>query len=337
MRTSDFDYHLPESAIAQTPVEPRDRARLLEARTGRDHHFSDLPDLLQPGDLLVINDTRVRAARLHGHKTETGGTVEILLLDRNGDTWEAMVRPARRLRAGTGFIAGPIEGRLLTDPRDGVARVELRAPFDIERAIDETGEVPLPPYITTELADRERYQTVYASVPGSAAAPTAGLHFTEGLLERLRHRRVRIATVELHVGMGTFRPIASHRVEDHRMHREWMTVPSATVDAVRETREAGARVVAVGTTVVRALETAAAGGEIEPRAGHTGLFISPGFEFRVVDRLVTNFHLPRSSLIVMVAAFMGPGWRDAYRTALERGYRFLSFGDAMLADREGMR
>lgn len=334
MRTSDFDYHLPESAIAQTPAEPRDRARLLDTTTGRDHHFADLPDLLQRGDLLVINDTRVRAARLHGRKTETGGAVEVLLLERHGETWEAMVRPARRLRAGSAFTAGPIQGRLLTDPHDGVARLELRAPFDIEEAIEQEGEIPLPPYITTHLADRERYQTVYASVPGSAAAPTAGLHFTDALLERMRRRPVRIATVQLQVGMGTFRPITSDRVEDHRMHRERVMVPLATVEAVRETRHAGARVVAVGTTVVRALETAAAGGEIEAWKGHTGLFITPGFEFRVVDRLVTNFHLPRSSLIVMVEAFMGPGWRDAYRTALERGYRFLSFGDAMLADRE---
>lgn len=335
MLTADFDYQLPEWAIAQTPAEPRDRARLLDTTTGHDHFFSDLPDLLLAGDLLVINDTRVRAARLHGRKTGTGGAVEILLLERNpDDTWEAMVRPARRLRAGTTFTAGPIEGRLLTDPREGLARVALGAPIDVEEAIEQAGEVPLPPYITTEVADRNRYQTVYAAAPGSSAAPTAGLHFTNRLLDRLRKRGVRIAPIELRVGMGTFRPIATERVDSHRMHPEWVSVPSETAAAVRETRARRRHVVAVGTTVVRALETASLSGDIDHWEGHTDLFITPGFRFSVVDRLITNFHLPRSSLIVMVAAFMGPAWRDAYQTALRRGFRFLSFGDAMLAQRQ---
>jgi S-adenosylmethionine:tRNA ribosyltransferase-isomerase len=334
MLTADFDYRLPEWAIAQTPTEPRDRARLLDTTTGRDHLFSEVPDLLRAGDVLVVNDTRVRAARLHGRKAGTGGAVEVLLLERNpDDTWEAMVRPARRLRRGTTFTAGPIEGELLTDPEAGVAKVTLRAAFDIEEAIEKAGEVPLPPYITTELADRDRYQTVYASAPGSSAAPTAGLHFTDALLERVRQRGVEVATIELRVGMGTFRPIATERVDAHRMHREWVSVPSETATAVRETRAGPGRVVAVGTTVVRALETAALEGDITHWEGHTDLFITPGFRFSVVDRLITNFHLPRSSLIVMVAAFMGPGWRDVYQTALRRGYRFLSFGDAMLAER----
>lgn len=334
MRTSEFDYELPESAIAQTPIEPRDRSRLLDTSTGRDHLFADLPDLLRPGDLLVLNDTRVRAARLHGRKEGSGGGVEVLLLELRPDgTWEAMVRPARRLRRGTRFTAGPIEGELLDDPHEGVARVALQASFDIEEAIEKAGEVPLPPYITRELADRDRYQTVYAASPGSAAAPTAGLHFTDALLERIRRRGVGTSTVELRVGMGSFRPIATERLEEHRMHREWVSVPSSTAEAIRHTREGGGKVVAVGTTVVRALETAASEGVVSHWEGHTELFITPGYRFSAVDRLITNFHLPRSSLMVMVAAFMGPTWRHAYETALRRGYRFLSFGDAMLADR----
>lgn len=335
MLTADFDYSLPEWAIAQTPVEPRDRARLLDTTTWQDHRFSDLPDLLRPGDLLVVNDTRVRAARLHGRKAGTGGAVEVLLMERHpDDTWEAMVRPARRLRRGSVFTAGAIEGELLTDPELGVAKVSLRADFDIEQAIEESGEVPLPPYITAELADRDRYQTVYSGTPGSSAAPTAGLHFTETLLDKVRERGVEIATIELRVGMGTFRPITTQRVEAHRMHREWVSVPSETASAVRAAHVRSRDVVAVGTTVVRALESAALGADLSHWEGHTDLYITPGFRFAVVDRLITNFHLPRSSLIVMVAAFMGPAWRDAYQTALRRGYRFLSFGDAMLADRQ---
>ncbi|MFP3913542.1 MAG: tRNA preQ1(34) S-adenosylmethionine ribosyltransferase-isomerase QueA [Actinomycetota bacterium] len=334
MLTADFDYRLPDRAIAQSPVEPRDEARLLNTTTGRDHVFAELPDLLEPGDLLVLNDTKVRAARLHGRKEGTGGRVEVLLLERHpDDTWEAMVRPARRLRQGSRFTAGPIHGELLTAPVEGTARIVLRTDLDIEDAIEMAGEVPLPPYITTELADRQRYQTVYASAPGSSAAPTAGLHFTDALLDRVGERGIGIATVELRVGMGTFRPMTSPRVEQHHMHREWVSVPSHTAAAVQQTRMEGRRVVAVGTTVVRALETAAREGEIRHWEGHTDLFITPGFRFAAVDRLITNFHLPRSTLVVMVAAFMGPGWRDAYQTALRRGYRFLSFGDAMMADR----
>lgn len=334
MRISDFDYVLPEEAIAQTPTEPRDASRLLVATTLTDHRFSDLPSLLDPGDLLVVNDTRVRAARLHGHKQGTGGAVELLLLERRGERWTAMVRPARRLRAGSVVEAGPIRAQLESDPKDGIVTVTLDAPGDIEAAVASAGRVPLPPYITTELADPERYQTVYASVPGSAAAPTAGLHFTPGLLERLSTAGIDCASVELRVGLATFRPISTDDVSEHQMHEEWIEVPQATVDAIGATKGRGGKVVAVGTTVVRALETAALSGRLEATSGPTDLFITPGFRFRVVDRLITNFHMPRSSLVVMVAAFMGPRWRRTYEIALEREYRFLSFGDAMLADRE---
>lgn len=334
MRTSDFDYELPEAAIAQTPAEPRDSSRLLVASTLEDRRFHELPSLLQAGDLLVVNDTRVRAARLRGSKAGTGGAVELLLLDREDDVWTALARPARRLRAGTVVVAGEIRARVLTDPEGGLVRIELEASRDIEDAIAAAGTVPLPPYITRRLSDPERYQTVYASTPGSAAAPTAGLHFTPGLLDRLTEAGVERASVELRVGLGTFRPISTESVADHRMHEEWMSVPAATVDHIAATRKRGGKVVAVGTTVVRALETAALDGRLEPWVGNTDLFITPGFRFRVTDRMVTNFHMPRSSLVVMVAAFMGPRWRLTYETALERGYRFLSFGDAMLADRE---
>lgn len=334
MLTSHFDYDLPDRAIAQTPIEPRDRSRLLDTSTGQDHLFEDLPRMLSPGDLVVVNDTRVRAARLQARKVETGGAVEVLLLERQaGDEWTAMVKPARRLRKGSLLVAGPIRAELLSDPDGGIVQLALEAPTDIEDAVARVGEVPLPPYITADLNDPWRYQTVYADTPGSAAAPTAGLHFTSGVLDEVDARGIERAQVELRVGIGTFRPISTERVEEHVMHPEWISVSESTVAAVADTRRRGGRVVAIGTTVVRALESAAPDGELKPWEGHTDLFITPGFRFSVVDRLVTNFHMPRSSLIVMVAAFMGPEWRRNYELALDRGYRFLSFGDAMLADR----
>ncbi len=335
MRTADFHYDLPEAAIAQEPAEPRDAARLLVTATMEDHRFADLPELLDPGDLVVVNRTRVRAGRLHGHKAGTGGAVELLLLGREGERWEALVRPARRLRAGSVLELAGMEATLLSDPAAGVATVafDVRA-VEVEARLTEVGEIPLPPYFHGTLADPERYQTIFAKETGSAAAPTAGLHFTPRVVEGLAARGVEIAEVELSVGLDTFRPIGTDRVEDHRIHRERYEVPEATAAAVGAARRRGGKVVAIGTTVVRALESAAAGkGEVEPAAGETGLFITPGFEFRAVDRLVTNFHVPGSTLVVMIEAFMGLGWRAAYATALERGYRFLSFGDAMLAER----
>lgn len=335
MDIEEFDYQLPNEAIAQVPVEPRDAALLLDTRDMSDHRFRDLVSLLAPGDLLVINDTRVRAARLFADKDPGGGKVEVLLLDRMDSVrWSGLVRPARRVRPGTRLVCGSMRIEVLTRPTDGMVTLAVEADTDIEEAIAASGVMPLPPYIQEPLDDPDLYQTVYAASPGSAAAPTAGLHFTPELLEHVADAGIDVHRIELRVGIGTFRPIATDRVEDHRMHAEWVSVPAATVTAVEAARARGGRVVAVGTTVVRALESRVSDGRLQAGSGSTDLFIRPGFRFQVVDLLVTNFHLPRSSLLVMLAAFMGPTWRDAYTVARERGYRFLSFGDAMLAARE---
>lgn len=341
MDTTDFVYELPDAAVAQSPVEPRDSSRLLRTSDRSDHRFSELPELLSPGDLVVVNDTRVRAARIRGTKVPTGGAVEVLLLARRpDDRWDALVRPARRLRRGSVVEAGRLRMVLVDDPVDGRAIVDVDithvdADGDVEAAIAAQGEIPLPPYFTGALDDPERYQTVYASAPGSAAAPTAGLHFTPQVLEGLADRGIAVARVELRVGLDTFRPISTPHIEDHRMHSEWASVPDTTARAVSEARTRGGSVVAIGTTVVRALESQVdEHGELVGGESTTDLFITPGYRFGVVDRLVTNYHLPGSTLLCLVAAFMGPAWRDVYGLALERGYRFLSFGDAMLADRE---
>lgn len=332
MHTSEFDYELPESAIAQEAIEPRDSSRLLRVADLSDHSFRELPSLLAPGDLVVVNRTRVRHARLEGTRVGTGGAVELLLLVTDGETWEALVRPARRMRPGIELEFGSIRGTVLTEPRDGRVRVRLDADYPIEVALESEGRVPLPPYFHGVLSDPERYQTVFAAAIGSAAAPTAALHFTPDLVELLNHRSVGIAEVELEVGLDTFRPMATGDLEDHEMHSEKFTVPEATVAAVVEAQQAGGRIVAVGTTVMRSLETAAEGGTLRPAQGASSLFIRPGFEPRVVDALITNFHAPRTTLVVLVAALLGDEWRNVYGTALERGYRFLSFGDAMLIE-----
>lgn len=330
MDVADYDYELPDAAVAQVPIEPRSAARLLVAldagRPPLDRTVADLPALVGPGDVVVVNETRVLAARLHLRKA-SGGAAEVLLLEPLGDgRWQALVRPGRRLPPGTALFPADGEpagapvvevGDLLDDGRRVVRLLE-----DPERH----GEAPLPPYIQTPLADAERYQTVYARIPGSVAAPTAGLHFTTEVLEAVRSRGAEVRTVDLAVGLDTFRPMTDGRIEDHVMHTERYSVPEATMQACRS----ASRVIAVGTTTVRALESAALRAELE---GRTDLFITPGFEFRVVDVLLTNFHLPRSSLLVLLAAFCGDRWRDLYATALDRGYRFLSFGDAMLVGR----
>jgi S-adenosylmethionine:tRNA ribosyltransferase-isomerase len=337
VRTSDFVYELPPASIAQVPAEPRDAARLLVTRGLEDHRFSDLPDLLAAGDLVVVNRTRVRRARLRGRKEGSGGRVEALLLRPTPRGWEALLRPARRLRPGSRLQFGEIRATVVAGPERGEGLLELDSGgVPLEEALERWGEVPLPPYFTGRLEDPERYQTVYAARPGSAAAPTAGLHFTPEVLRRLGERGIDLAAVDLDIGVDTFRPIAEGRLEEHRMHREDFSVGVEAATAVAAARRRGGRVVAVGTTVVRALESAAgADGGIRPGPGTTDLFITPGFEFRAVDLLLTNFHVPGSTLVVLVAAFMGEGWREAYRVALERGYRFLSFGDAMLAARSG--
>jgi S-adenosylmethionine:tRNA ribosyltransferase-isomerase len=320
-----FIYRLPDDRIAQVPVEPRSAARLLDATAGTCDHrrITDLPALLDEGDLLVVNETRVLPARLRLQK-RTGGAAEVLLLEQAADgSWDALVRPGRRIPPGTELVDG--EGRPVVEVEDHLVEGRRRVRLLAEGVPEEHGEVALPPYIHARLADPERYQTVYATRPGSVAAPTAGLHLTDEVLEACRGRGASVATVDLAVGLGTFRPITAERIEDHRMHAERYSVPAQTMAACAEAR----RVVAVGTTTLRALESAAIG----PLSGRTELFITPGFEFRVVDVLLTNFHQPGSSLLVLLAAFCGDRWRDLYETALVEGYRFLSFGDAMLVDR----
>lgn len=333
MDAADLDYPLPSEAIAQVPIEPRDAARLLvdEGPGAPPSHrrVHDLPELLEAGDVLVVNDTKVIPARLHLAKP-TGGTVEVLLLERRPEGhWEALVKPSRRVAPGT-ELRPPgthdvvvVVGEVLGD--DGRRRVDVHGGTDDDLTVlARVGEIPLPPYIRTELDDPDRYQTVFAHQPGSVAAPTAGLHLTEALLDRCRAKGVAIEMVELVVGLGTFRPITVDRVEDHPMHAERYRVPEAAQAALAAPT---GRVVAVGTTVVRALESWAATGEAE---GSTDLFIHGDHRFAVVDQLLTNFHVPRSSLLALVQAFVGPRWRDLYATALEERYRFLSFGDAML-------
>jgi S-adenosylmethionine:tRNA ribosyltransferase-isomerase len=336
MRTADFLYDLPEEAIAQVPLEPRDASRLLDTRSLTDRVFSDLPGLLSAGDLLVVNRTRVRAARLRGWKSETGGAVELLLLgpvDRG--RWEALVRPARRIRPGIRLEFEGLTALVVDGPTQGTVLVELEPGTgdDVESVIAAIGEVPLPPYIRRPLDHPERYQTVYAEEVGSAAAPTAGLHITDRVLTGLSQRGIETAVLDLEVGVDTFRPIGTPSIEDHQMHRERYRIPAETAAAVKQARERGGKVVAVGTTVVRALESAAThGGKVDPMEGSTDLFISPGYRFNVIDALVTNFHVPGSTLVVLVAAALGERWRQVYETALDRGYRFLSFGDAMYAE-----
>lgn len=322
-----FWYRLPEDAIAQSPVDPRDQARLLDTRSLADHRVADLDELLEPDDVVVINTTRVRRARLRARKG-TGGSVELLLLAETPDGWESLVRPARRIRRGTRLIVAGHEASVVRGPEQGRVVVRFPSDVDVEALAGSVGQVPLPPYIREQI-DPNRYQTVYASRVGSAAAPTAGLHLTPALLGRLEARGIAIATIDLEVGLGTFRPISASRLDDHRMHPERYTVPEETAVLVNS----GRRTVAIGTTVVRALESAAHTGRVQAGSRVTDLFIRPGHVFQSVDLLMTNFHVPASSLLVMLAAFMGPGWRDAYATALQRGYRFLSLGDAMLCER----
>ncbi len=341
MQVSDFDYVLPHEQIAQTPLEPRDAARLLVAGPPVQHRrIADLADLLRAGDLLVVNETRVIPARLKLHR-RTGGAAEVLLLEATNGArteWEALVRPGKKLKVGEELLAGDT---VLVRVGERTAagdtfNVELlgstsSADLDMVDVLDEHGEMPLPPYITERLADPDRYQTVYAREPGSAAAPTAGLHFTNELLEQLAARGIERASVELAVGLDTFQPISTDNPLDHPMHTERYRVPPATMAACQATRERGGRVVAVGTTAVRALESAAASGEL---GGRTRLFIHGEFDWKIVDLMLTNFHLPKTTLLMMVEAFVGPRWRDLYAEAKQERYRFLSFGDAMLLERK---
>jgi S-adenosylmethionine:tRNA ribosyltransferase-isomerase len=335
MRVEEFSYPLPDSAIAQVPVEPRHDSRLLDTRALSDHRFLDLPQLLEPGDLVVVNDTKVRSARLVGVRRGSGGQVELLLLRplSNGN-WQALGRPSRRLRPGVRLDFPGLSATIASGPDNGVVVVGLEA-GDVEEAIQAAGEIPLPPYFKGHLEDPDRYQTMFARLPGSAAAPTAGLHFTEEVVTGLEQRGIEIASVDLHVGIDTFRPMTVEMIDDHVMHSEEFSIPEATVAAIAAVRKRGGSVVAIGTTVVRALEASVGlDGVPTPGTRETDLFLRPGSRFHVVDTMVTNFHVPGSTLLVLVAAFMGERWRDAYFHALDRGYRFLSFGDAMIARRD---
>lgn len=337
LRTEDFDFALPEELIAQEPAPQRDASRLLvldrSNRTFVHRHFSDLPDYLRPGDLLVLNRSRVIPARLAGRKV-SGGRVELLLLRRqdSGD-WTALVSPSRRLRPGAEitFEGRSLRCRLEDECGDGIWLVRFSASGDIESELRDAGTVPLPPYIKGGTVASSRYQTVYADRDGSVAAPTAGLHFTEELLDRIRRGGVGVEYLTLHVGLGTFRPVTCDLLSEHRMHAEWGEVPVSVSRAVNRARERGGRVIAVGTTTVRLLESAVVDGKTGPFQGDTDCFIYPGYRFGAVDALVTNFHLPRSTLLMLVSAFAGRELvLDAYRDAIAKRYRFYSFGDAML-------
>lgn len=339
MQVKDFDYELPEELIAQQPLARRDYSRLMVIRRdgGQLEHrsFRDITEYLRPGDLLVVNETKVLPVRLYGRKT-TGGRVEVLLLHPVTDgRWEALVRPGKRLPEGTRIEFGAeLSGVIVARTETGGRVIEFAYEGRFEDILEMIGHVPLPPYIKRELPpeERERYQTVYARLPGSAAAPTAGLHFTPELLDRLRAEGVSVAPVLLHIGLDTFRPVKVETVSAHKMHSEWYSVSEATARRIKETKEAGGRVIAVGTTVTRCLEASAlVGGTVRAGSGSTDLFIYPGYRFRVIDALITNFHLPRSTLLMLVSAFVGrERLLDAYRTAVRERYRFFSFGDAML-------
>jgi S-adenosylmethionine:tRNA ribosyltransferase-isomerase len=345
LRTDELEFDLPHELIAQTPLPVRHDSRLMVlARAGGPvlhRHIRDLPDLLRAGDLIVANNSRVLPARLTASKIRTGGRVELLLLERqDGPVWTALARPVRRLRAGTKLVVHPRVGIGGPDERavieevglEGMVRLRLSPGLDTN--LTDYGQMPLPPYIHERLDDAERYQTVYARRLGSAAAPTAGLHITEELLERLRAAGIGWAEVTLHVGLDTFKPISTELVLDHHIHREWCSVSDETARAINESRSAGGRVIALGTTSARTLETVGnhqRDGQLSGWSGPTGLFIMPGYRWQVVDRLITNFHLPRSSLLAMVSALVG--WnrlKAAYEEAIAQRYRFFSFGDAML-------
>ncbi len=337
LKTSDFDFQLPEELIAQTPLERRDASRLLtlDKTTGAvgHRHFYELPRSLRPGDCLVLNDSRVLPARLIGHRP-TGGACEVLLLvNRGEDLWECLVRPGRKLKPGAQVIFG--DGQLTATVEEELDNGKRAVRFHYRgiflEILEQLGKMPLPPYIKAELADQERYQTVYSKVMGSAAAPTAGLHFTPELLAQIQGMDIKVCYVTLHVGLGTFRPVKVEDIQDHEMHSEFCMIPQETADIINETKRRGGRVICVGTTSCRTVESfAAEDGTMSERSGWTNIFIYPGYRFKVLDALVTNFHLPQSTLIMLVSALAG---REhvlaAYEEAVREKYRFFSFGDAM--------
>lgn len=342
MKKSDFWFDLPQEQIAQTPIEPRDHSRLLvmDRESGKcsHHHFYDVLDYLKEGDLLVVNDSRVIPARLYGTKEDTGANIEVLLLEqKEKDVWETLVKPGKKAKPGVKLIFGEgllkgevletVEGRKPSDP---LLDYEGDSIFPV---LEQIGNMPLPPYITEKLQDNERYQTVYSHELGSAAAPTAGLHFTNELLDKIKAKGVKVATVTLHVGLGTFRPVKEDEITDHKMHSEHYYLPQETADLINQTKANGGRVIAVGTTSCRTLETLGTkqGLPLHTEEGYTDIFIYPGYQFKVLDGLITNFHLPESTLIMLVSAFAGyEHSMAAYDLAVKEKYRFFSFGDAML-------
>ena len=339
LSTEDFDFDLPEELIAQTPLKDRASSRLLvvNKETGdmEDKHFHDILDELQPGDALVMNNTRVLPARLYGEKPETGGHLEVLLLtNTEGDTWETLIKPAKRAKVGTEIQFG--DGRLKAVVKEelehGGRIIEFKYDGIFLEILESLGELPLPPYIKERLDDPDRYQTVYAEENGSAAAPTAGLHFTKELLEEIKAKGVHLVYLTLHVGLGTFRPVSVDNIEEHHMHSEFYRLTEEAAKQLNEVRQAGGRIVAVGTTSIRTLETIGTkfNGEIQADSGWTDIFITPGYQFKVVEAFSTNFHLPKSTLVMLVSAFAGKDLTlAAYQHAIEEKYRFFSFGDAM--------
>ena len=338
MKKSDFYFDLPAELIAQTPIERRDASRLLvldkDSGAWEHRHFFDLPEYLRPGDCLILNNSRVLPARLLGQRLPGGGACEVLLLiDRGDKTWECLVRPGKHLRKGVRLSFGG--GELLAEVTSVLDGGNRLVRFNYEgvflEVLDRLGKMPLPPYIREELQDRERYQTVYSKVVGSAAAPTAGLHFTEALLQKVQNMGVKVGYVTLHVGLGTFRPVKEDNITDHMMHSEYCVIPQETADLINETKRNGGRIICVGTTSCRTLETwAAEDGTMMANAGWTNIFIYPGYKFKVIDALITNFHLPESTLIMLVSALAGRrNVLNAYKEAVRERYRFFSFGDAM--------
>jgi len=344
MRKEDFFYNLPEELIAQHPLKERAMSRLLclNGQTGEIEHkiFSDIVSYLKKGDCLVVNNTKVIPARLLGYRKETGSPVEVLLLKRlYGDDWEVIVRPGKKMREGhtVEFIPGVLEGVITKVKNDGNRIISFNYSGIWEEVLDRAGQVPLPPYIKEKLTqdDKERYQTVYAKHEGSAAAPTAGLHFTNELLEEIRQKGIIVAEVTLHVGLGTFRPVKESDITKHNMHSEYYEIDKSTADSINDTKKRGGRVIAVGTTSCRVLESVAKlHGEVVCSSGETDIFIYPGYNFKVLDGLITNFHLPESTLLMLVSAFSGiENIKNAYKQAIEKKYRFFSFGDAMFLTR----
>ncbi|HEM6071967.1 tRNA preQ1(34) S-adenosylmethionine ribosyltransferase-isomerase QueA [Streptococcus suis] len=339
MNTADFDFDLPEELIAQVPLEKRDSSKLLildrEKRSMVDSHFDHIIDQLNPGDALVMNNTRVLPARLYGYKPETMGHVELLLLkNTQGDQWEVLAKPAKRLKVGTtvAFGDGRLTATIVEELEHGGRIVEFSYEGIFLEVLESLGEMPLPPYIHEKLEDRERYQTVYAKENGSAAAPTAGLHFTQELLEKIEAKGVKLVYLTLHVGLGTFRPVSVDNVDEHEMHSEFYNLSAEAAQTLNQVKDSGGRIVAVGTTSIRTLETIGNkfDGRLEADSGWTNIFIKPGYNFRIVDAFSTNFHLPKSTLVMLVSAFASREFTlDAYKHAVEERYRFFSFGDAM--------